>query len=484
MKSKGKKKLKVKNTFAKRGYFFALIIAGILGISSVSFLGLELNSEELFFAATTQNLKKSPKNPKASIVKSLFDENVTSSKKHSIEDSVKKKVGVKRAKAVKFSKDGFVDKVLPNGKVKIKRRLDLNLFPDKKFSAVQKNVKEKSSGHIVWKGSLAEDPLAMVHFVMKGDMVLGSVHSASLGAYEIYYEGDGIHSIREIDYNAFPRDIHLASTTPKPKRANAKTTLTKKTSASVATNIDVLMAYSRGFREWSDDQLQAHAELRIAEANEIFSNSAIRINLRLAGAPYRTNYTAAGDVHTDLDRLFETNDTFLDDIPAVRDSRAADVTFLYVGSSDASACGVAYIMNRDNWDYFDWYAYAVGDGVCDGTFVFTHELGHILGAHHDRDNSEGTIPPYDTYSYGYQNRDRSVRTVMSYRCPEQRNPNGCVLVPYFSTPLILYSPYNITIGTETENNAKTLNETRRIVESFRSSGINIPMIHIPLLLDR
>ena len=76
---------------------------------------------------------------------------------------------------------------------------------------------------------------------------------------------------------------------------------------------------------------------------------------------------------------------------------------------------------------------------------FAHRLGHNMGSHHDRRNSQE--PGLYPYSHGFQSFDRQpyFRDIMAYDCS-----NGllCPTAPYFSSPDILVSGRPIGVASD------------------------------------
>lgn len=103
---------------------------------------------------------------------------------------------------------------------------------------------------------------------------------------------------------------------------------------------------------------------------------------------------------------------------------------------------------------------------------FAHELGHNLGAHHDR-ASAGTEQGCYSYSYGYQNPSLGYRTIMSYPC----STGSCARVNYFSNPDLNKDgldgyPLGVPVGDPLEaNNVQTFNLNGPIVAQYRASVV-------------
>lgn len=193
-----------------------------------------------------------------------------------------------------------------------------------------------------------------------------------------------------------------------------------------------------------------------------YENSGIRQKLNLVRAQ-EIRYTEAGDSKTDLDRLVDTADGFLDSVPSLRRRYKADITTLFVANAGEKWCGYGMVMDKDNYTYFADSAYNVVEYDCTGNFTYAHELGHNMGAAHDSTNA--TVAGLYDFSFGYRNPDRKFRTVMAYDCGDTPETH-CSSIPYFSNPRIPYEG-DATGVADSSDNALTLNSSRFIVSRFR-----------------
>ncbi len=92
------------------------------------------------------------------------------------------------------------------------------------------------------------------------------------------------------------------------------------------------------------------------------------------------------------------------------------------------------------------------------TFSIAHEIGHILGARHDRymDTNEKPYP----FAHGYINGNK-WRDMMSYR----EGCGGCPRIPYWSNPRVTYN--GEPTGTSASDNARVILEQAERVSKFR-----------------
>jgi hypothetical protein len=136
-----------------------------------------------------------------------------------------------------------------------------------------------------------------------------------------------------------------------------------------------------------------------------------------------------------------------------RDDAGADLVALLTGSDPNNrACGIAR-MNAPP---------STTSVFCLAALTFTHELGHNIGANHDRQNTENSHP----YAYGYR-VPGAFRTVMSYACTNGLAP--CPRIPYYSNTVVKYEGQSM--GNSQNNNARILTENARAVSNWKQAPL-------------
>jgi hypothetical protein len=155
--------------------------------------------------------------------------------------------------------------------------------------------------------------------------------------------------------------------------------------------------------------------------------------------------------------LAGTSDGFMDEVHAQRDSLRADVVVLMINNGDF--CGRAEAIHATAAN-----AFAVVYWDCaTGYYSFGHEIAHLVGARHDRDNDSTTTP----YAWGHGFRHKVAgagwRTIMGYNCPS----NQCApRLQYWSSPLTTWG--GLAMGTAAqEDNHRVWNERAAAVAAFR-----------------
>lgn len=234
-----------------------------------------------------------------------------------------------------------------------------------------------------------------------------------------------------------------------------------------AEKIDVLVAYTPSVEAYYEGELGvlAHALAALASANDSMANSQIGLELRLAHLQ-RVDYAESQENYEeDLDRLAEPEDGYLDELHAKRDEVGADLVCLLRRGFPENTAGIAYLLRNQGGDVARGFS-VVETTSAVSSFTFQHEIGHNLGAAHDRENASG--PGLFSYSYGHRFTDPASgerRTVMAYEPGE--------LVNLFSSPTVTFNGVatGIAEGEEGEaDNAKTLSLAAPVVAGYRASA--------------
>ncbi len=342
--------------------------------------------------------------------------------------------------------------------------LVLNLFDDVVFTATQRNVSTLESGGYVWSGTLDGLEYGEVDLVVNNGLVIGNVFTLN-EVYEIRYSGQSaVHVIRQIEQGELPNeaDVHVAplGTDGRSPEVGA--------SADTADTIDVMVVYSDDARAAAGGTAAIENEIVLAEqdTNQGYANSGIAQRIRVVHTA-EVAYAETGDASTDLSRLRGSSDGYMDQVHALRDTHKADIVMLLVSNFDA--CGIAYFQSTISAS-FEAYAFGVvQQGFCSvSNHSFAHELGHIMGAHHDRYVVSPT--PANTYYYGYVNTPDRWRTIMAYNNNCADLGFNCTRLRYWSNPEVSYNgdPMGVTVGlADAADNQRRLDESALTVANFR-----------------
>jgi len=192
--------------------------------------------------------------------------------------------------------------------------------------------------------------------------------------------------------------------------------------------------------------------LSIEQANESFANSGLgNIKLRLAHSQLVDYDESNGEHFNHLYRMVDGEGAF-SNVRALRNEKRADVVALIV--DDPSGCGLSTRVAADAEE-----AFVVVHHSCAAlTFSIAHEIGHIIGARHDRALDSNATP--FAYGHGFVNGTK-WRDVMSYKA----SCSGCPRVPIWSNPRIKYK--GDTAGALDADNARVILEQAERVAKFR-----------------
>jgi hypothetical protein len=322
-----------------------------------------------------------------------------------------------------------------------------------------------------WRGTIEETGESAVLMWWK-DGHLSGVFGYKGHIYTIVNMGGEVHAVVETDPKMMPPDHapeRSDNARPPGDRAAARPEATAKPPPpppqikpfsdaerlaleAKKITIDVMLLYtkkaaSRYIRDPADLM-----ELGVEQANDTFRNSGLgNISLRLVHSQSVDYDETGGEQFTHLYRMVDGVGPFKD-IRKLRNEKRADIVGLIL--EDPSGCGLSTRVGADAEE-----AYFVVHHSCAAiTISIAHEIGHILGARHDRiiDANDAPFP----YAHGHVNGTK-WRDIMSY----QRGCDGCPRIPFWSNPRIMYR--GEPTGTDAEDNARLILEQAERVSKFR-----------------
>lgn len=207
----------------------------------------------------------------------------------------------------------------------------------------------------------------------------------------------------------------------------------------------------------------AYIDLSVLFANDAFYASNVPLQLRIHTV--ETVEIEAGTLEEVLERAALGEDELNFDVaPAY----GADIAAVFV-ENDPDTCGIAYInfYKLDDRFFLDAFQYSVTSADCNEA-VFAHEVGHNLGALHDRENSDEGDEDFAAFPYAFAHRDGVFGTIMSY---------APFLDPFFSNPDVeecgagSTNPCGVAAGEENESD---IARVFRFIAPF-TAGIGNPL---------
>lgn len=210
-------------------------------------------------------------------------------------------------------------------------------------------------------------------------------------------------------------------------------------------NVSLTIYTSETFRKSfaSDDELKAFVNLGFAETNQGYANSKIPLNVYLKCL--LNSASTDGATGTLTIKGFKAASG--GDFASFR--KTADIALLFT-SSYTDICGNAYFNTFSSGATIG----TLSKNCITGYYSFGHEVGHIVGAMHNRETG-GINKPYPT-AYGYLMRppvESGYRSILAYTADGYDKR-----VNYYSSPGLTFQ--SIPTGTAEDDNAKLLMERR------------------------
>src|SRR5215471_8107673 len=287
--------------------------------------------------------------------------------------------------------------------------------------------------------------------------------------FTVNHVGGDVHTMAEIDPQRLPpdhapdpkqRDAAVApakpsdtspAAPPEPKVAPFDDAKRQALEAKVIT-IDVMLLYTKKVAERYIRNLADLSVLAIEQANETFRNSGLgNIRLRLVHSQLIDYDEAGADQFDHLYRMVDGVGVFKE-LKKLRNEKRADIVGLILDSP--TGCGQSTRVGPDAEEAF----FVVHHACAAITYSIAHEVGHILGARHDR-FMDVNDTPY-AFAHGYINGTK-WRDMMSY----QEGCGGCPRIPYWSNPRVMYK--GEPTGTTATDNARVILEQAERVSNFR-----------------
>ena len=312
--------------------------------------------------------------------------------------------------------------------------LTLNLFQDVVLTAVFERMEETNPG-LVWVGRLEDDPLSLVTLAVVEGVLSGHVSSPG-GLYEITADADGAAVVSEVDA-AQIRELPPVPVAPSAVRPETGAGAPDVEAVGHVT-ITVANFYTQAVRRRAGGAAAIKASIagNIARANTAYTNSGIKQRLRQVRVQ-QISYRETGNVGTDLDRLGNQNDGFLDAVHGIRDQRKADLVALIVAQGKG-LCGIANTPFGRPFDTAAFSVTAISAGAgfvsCIIGFTYAHELGHNQGNRHDWFVSDNKAPGSFPYSHGHVDVKKRINTIMAYNNRCAAGGFSCETVGFFSNP--------------------------------------------------
>ena len=342
------------------------------------------------------------------------------------------------------------------------------LGENQQISLVRTSATRTDKG-VIWRGKVADTGETAILQWWK-DGRLNGLFGYRGHIYSVMNMGGDLHAVLEVDPKRMPPDhptmdsadvrrsdapmwppAESAVPPALPKIAPISSDQLKALEAKKVV-IDVMMLYTNRVASHYMMRPGDVLELAFERVNDAFRNSGIEnVSVRLVYTQAVDYDERGSEQFIDLYRVVDGDGPFKD-VRRLRDEKKADIVGLVV--DNPKGCGLSTRVAPDAED-----AYFVVHYSCAAiTISIAHEIGHILGARHDR-----LIDPSNTpFPYGHGHVDGTKwRDIMSYA----EGCDGCLRIPYWSNPRVLYK--GEPTGTLAEDNARVILEQAERVSKFR-----------------
>ncbi len=344
----------------------------------------------------------------------------------------------KRATTVTLDWRSLAGSRVPGSPAAISEWLNLNLPGNVSIDAKRTRVSWRGSQRFTWSGEAEGNSVTLsVH----NGFMSGVIHAAGK-VFEIEPINGEFHRITELDMALF-EEIENANEKDHDDAGMEPLAFDQSAMDEDTTEIDVMILYDQGTLTRNAD-IASFLDALVESSNDAYRRSGIPQKIRLV---HHQLVTPDGTEASDCLRWL-SRDTV---VAGLRNSYGADLVALIIETG--SGLGIAN-MNG---------AFSVTRrSAALGNRTFTHELGHNMGARHDR--AQMTEP--SGYKYGYINYDKRWRTVMSY----STDCRSCPRINNFSSPLVLHNG-DPTGEANTMDNARGLRERAVAVSNFRRTVV-------------
>ncbi|MCL2064653.1 MAG: choice-of-anchor D domain-containing protein [Candidatus Cloacimonetes bacterium] len=240
--------------------------------------------------------------------------------------------------------------------------------------------------------------------------------------------------------------------------------------------IDLLYVYTPAAVQWASaapnvTDIQHLIDITLELSNLVMANSNTGVTFNIVHR-HLTNYVETNSP-TDLQRLTNTNDGYMDEVHVLRSTYYADL-IVFLANINYTG-GAAWLLNSYSGFTavgFDNHAVSINRvQQASWTYTIVHEIGHNMGAHHHRGQTTQAGPngALGEYAAGWRGSIQgSLRnTVMTYGDGSYW-PGGqsSTDIPYFSSPLITVN--GTVIGNAVlEDNARIIRDTKVVTASYR-----------------
>lgn len=349
--------------------------------------------------------------------------------------------------------------------------VSVQLFDDTTFVLQERSRQSTAQGATTIQYALQNDPAgSAVLSATQGNLVV-TITTGDHRVYRVMPLADGVHRTEELDHSKFPdcaahspSNVALAQSITAAAAANPPAGVPATDSG---TQINVLVAYTQSVLSalgGTTSAVQSLIATAISETNSGYSTSGVNTALNLVHT-VQVNYDESGGFDVALNDITGTSDGKMDEVHALRNTYGADLVVLLINNTDY--CGMAWLpstVSTSNQGLgFSVTAYSCATGY----YSFGHEIGHNMGARHDRYVDSGSTP-YAS-GHGYVNKTARVRSIMAYNNDCSNSGFNCTRVNHWSAADRVYGASTV-IGDSNNRNNDALNASLSTIANYRVSA--------------
>ncbi len=348
-------------------------------------------------------------------------------------------------------------------------RATLNLFDDLAVEVTTLKAVRSPLGHQILQGELTDGGSASFAII---DGTVTAQISTGNRRITVQPLPGGAHRITEFTKAPLADDTFRPAVRPGDTGAAPLSSIEKPSAA--ATQIRILVAYTpKALTLYpSLATLRATVALMIADLNTTLANSQIPVEAVLAGIE-QVNYTEPAGLTSQ--QLMDTARRETGDfarLQTVRYATSADIVSVLTGYSDTTSCGRGSLndyldtVNQSQVRFYTENGLNVVSvsGSCQSivTLSFAHEVGHNLGASHDRYVLTNPLPGPQFYAAGYVDLTGKFRDTMAYDDQCDANAVSCPRLLYFSNPSLTYNGRPLGVAADQPTAADASRRIREI----------------------
>jgi peptidyl-Asp metalloendopeptidase len=348
--------------------------------------------------------------------------------------------------------------------------LDLTLADGTTIQArLQRVAQDNHKGTQSWVGTFDDSPGSIL-VLSKAKGVVSGFANYGDQTLELRAVAGGKHVLYEVDSDKLPQvdGVRKSVTTAADTLSTSTTSTISPTTTTTSTAVvqDLLVVYTAAAANtWGQATLQGMIQNAVQSALQAYQNSNVNVTLNLVGLQQVAMTESGSGMSATLTKL--TQDSA---IRSLRDKLSADMVVLV--TEDKDYCGWSSLMMANgNTD-----AYSVVWSSCLSGQSLAHEVGHLQGLDHNREN--GGNGGFYPYGYGYRVcASNGFRDIMSYNCTSISVPR----VLQFSNPNVYYNGYatGISYDAYPSTSAETwraLNNSATKVAAYRTSTTTTPTV--------